>query len=300
MAPLLLRAGHLARDPEADAELRPAARHHQPADRQRSRATAGSSTSARGRSCVGGVGGIALDGNVKNKLTGRRASARRTSSTRRRCCAPGSAAATTSACSGRSSGTAVTQNLPVLAVQDINAPNNFDACSIWRRGRRRRTSRPSRPTAGSRCRTGLRPRAARQAAAAHGGCVQRHRPASAQRTRCRSRSATSATAAATCSSATAPPPTSTSRSIVGFANGVSTNQRRPFFAGNVANAQGFGGAYGWTQGIDFFCNCATNRYNSLQAKVDEAVLAGLFADRALHAAALGATTTATTSSSIPT
>ena len=55
-------------------------------------------------------------------------------------------------------------------------------------------------------------------------------------------------------------------SIVGFAQGVSTNLRRPFFAGNVANAQGFGGAYGWTQSFDYFCNCATNDYNSLQTK----------------------------------
>jgi hypothetical protein len=55
-------------------------------------------------------------------------------------------------------------------------------------------------------------------------------------------------------------------SIVGFAEGVSTNLRRPFFAGGVANSQGFGGAYGWTQGFDYFCNCATNRYNALQTK----------------------------------
>ena len=36
---------------------------------------------------------------------------------------------------------------------------------------------------------------------------------------------------------------------------LSTNQRRPFFR-----------RFGWTQGIDFFCNCADNRYDSLQAK----------------------------------
>jgi hypothetical protein len=55
-------------------------------------------------------------------------------------------------------------------------------------------------------------------------------------------------------------------SIVGFADGVSTDLRRPFFAGGVANAQGFGGAFGWTQSFDYFCNCATNRYNALQTK----------------------------------
>jgi hypothetical protein len=47
---------------------------------------------------------------------------------------------------------------------------------------------------------------------------------------------------------------------------VSTNLRRPFFAGNVPNSSGFGGAFGWTQGIDYFCNCAHTRYNSMQVR----------------------------------
>ena len=34
------------------------------------------------------------------------------------------------------------------------------------------------------------------------------------------------------------------------------NNRRPFF-----------NKFGWTQGIDYFCNCATNSYDSLQAKL---------------------------------
>ena len=68
VAPVLLRAGHLARHLEADAELRPAARHHQPADRERRRATAAGSTSRTGEIRVGGVGDVDLHGNVKNKL----------------------------------------------------------------------------------------------------------------------------------------------------------------------------------------------------------------------------------------
>jgi hypothetical protein len=38
--------------------------------------------------------------------------------------------------------------------------------------------------------------------------------------------------------------------------GVPRNQRRPFF-----------NKFGWTQGIDYFCNCATNRYDSLQTRL---------------------------------
>jgi hypothetical protein len=42
--------------------------------------------------------------------------------------------------------------------------------------------------------------------------------------------------------------------LTGFP-GVSQDQRKPYFS-----------KYGWTQGIDIFCNCATNRYDSLQTK----------------------------------
>ncbi|HXG65568.1 MAG TPA: hypothetical protein VNO70_10700, partial [Blastocatellia bacterium] len=44
--------------------------------------------------------------------------------------------------------------------------------------------------------------------------------------------------------------------LVGFTEGLSSDQRKPFFS-----------RFGWTQGIDFFCNCADNRYDSLQAKL---------------------------------
>jgi len=37
---------------------------------------------------------------------------------------------------------------------------------------------------------------------------------------------------------------------------VSTNARRPYFA-----------RYGWTQGLAFYCNCGTNRYDALQTKL---------------------------------
>ena len=39
--------------------------------------------------------------------------------------------------------------------------------------------------------------------------------------------------------------------------------RRPFF-----------NAFGWTQGIDYFCNCATNSYDSLQAKLTKRFSSG--------------------------
>jgi len=44
--------------------------------------------------------------------------------------------------------------------------------------------------------------------------------------------------------------------LEGFLQGVPRNNRRPFF-----------NRFGWTQDIDFFCNCADNRYDALQTKV---------------------------------
>ena len=72
--------------------------------------------------------------------------------------------------------------------------------------------------------------------------------------------------------------------LTGFPN-VSTDLRRPFFAGNVPNTSGFGGAFGWTQGIDYFCNCATNAYDSLQTKFTKRFSDGYSVHRQLHAAA---------------
>jgi outer membrane receptor protein involved in Fe transport len=46
--------------------------------------------------------------------------------------------------------------------------------------------------------------------------------------------------------------------IDGYLEGVPRNERRPFFR-----------KFGWTQGIDYFCNCATNSYDSLQAKFNK-------------------------------
>jgi outer membrane receptor protein involved in Fe transport len=46
-------------------------------------------------------------------------------------------------------------------------------------------------------------------------------------------------------------------SVSGFPN-VPQDLRKPFFQ-----------KFGWTQGIDFFCNCADNRYDSLQTKINK-------------------------------
>ena len=45
------------------------------------------------------------------------------------------------------------------------------------------------------------------------------------------------------------------------------NNRRPFF-----------NKFGWSQGIDYFCNCATNSYDSLQAKLTKRFSSGYSAN----------------------
>jgi outer membrane receptor protein involved in Fe transport len=56
--------------------------------------------------------------------------------------------------------------------------------------------------------------------------------------------------------------------LEGFTAGISRDLRRPFYAGLVQTQtyQAMSGAFGWTQGIDFFCNCAKNQYDSLQTR----------------------------------
>jgi hypothetical protein len=58
--------------------------------------------------------------------------------------------------------------------------------------------------------------------------------------------------------------------LVGFPN-VPQNQRRPFFNGPI---NGIGGPFGWTQNIQYFCNCADNRYDSLQSKLTRRFVGG--------------------------
>ena len=53
--------------------------------------------------------------------------------------------------------------------------------------------------------------------------------------------------------------------IDGFPN-VSQNERRPFFSGIRTPNQNLGGAFGLTQGLNYFCNCAKNWYDSMQTR----------------------------------
>jgi outer membrane receptor protein involved in Fe transport len=54
--------------------------------------------------------------------------------------------------------------------------------------------------------------------------------------------------------------------LVGFPN-IPRDNRKPFFSGQApTTVGGYGGAFGWTQGISIFCNCGHNSYDSLQTR----------------------------------
>jgi hypothetical protein len=57
--------------------------------------------------------------------------------------------------------------------------------------------------------------------------------------------------------------------LEGFADGLSRDERRPFFEGRRTAVGNYGGSFEWTQDIGFFCNCANNWYDALQAKLEK-------------------------------
>lgn len=58
-----------------------------------------------------------------------------------------------------------------------------------------------------------------------------------------------------------------SHTFAGDGPGININQPAPFNFGTDTNARRpYFQRFGWTQDIDYFCNCADNRYDSLQAK----------------------------------
>ena len=107
-----------------------------------------------GEILVAGVGGIGLDGNVKNAFNWAPRLGATYQLTQKTVLRAGFGRSYDIGVFGSLFGHAVTQNLPVLSNQSINAPNNFDAVFNLAQG----PPAPDFPavpgqTAGSRCRT---------------------------------------------------------------------------------------------------------------------------------------------------
>jgi hypothetical protein len=237
-----------------------------------------------GEILVAGVGGIGLDGNVKNTLNWAPRLGATYQLSQKTVLRAGFGRSYDIGVFGSLFGHSVTQNLPVLTNQQLNPPNNFDAVFNLAQG----PPAPVFPVVPANGRFPL-----------PNGSFAR---ALTQKQRLPTVDAWNVTVqhqlTDTLSVEAAyvgnrgshgfigdgPAAGANDASLVGFAEGVSTNLRRPFFAGNVANAFGLGGAFGWTQGIDYFCNCGTNLYHSLQAKATKRFSKGysLFAQYTLQ------------------
>lgn len=218
-----------------------------------------------GEILVAGEGGIGLNGNVKNTLNWAPRLGATYQIAQKTVLRAGFGRSYDIGVFGSLFGHTVTQNLPVLSNQNLNAPNNFDAVFNLAQG----PPPPVFPVPvngrfmlpnGSGARA-LTQKQQLPTVDAWNVTIQHQLTdtMSIEAAYVGNRGSHAFIGDGPAANANQP-------SIVGFAQGVSTDLRRPFFAGGVANAQGFGGAYGWTQGFDYFCNCATNRYTALQTK----------------------------------
>jgi hypothetical protein len=152
-------------------------------------------------------------------------------------------------------GHSVTQNLPVLAVQELRAPSNFDRVFTLASG-------PPPPTFPDVPQTGRFPRPDGVFTRA---LPEKQRPPAVDAYNVTVQRQLTSTLAVEIGyvgnrgthvfAGDGPAFDINQATLIGYPD-VPRNERRPFF-----------NKFGWTQGIDYFCNCATNRYDSLQARV---------------------------------
>ena len=153
-------------------------------------------------------------------------------------------------------GHSVTQNLPVLAVQELNAPSNFDRVFTLTEG-------PPAPIFPEVPASGRFPLPNGVFARA---LPEQQRPPTVDAFNVMVQHQLTSTMSVEAGyvgnrgrdvfAGDGPAININQASLVGYLQGVPLNNRRPFF-----------NRFGWTQGIDYFCNCATNSYDSMQMKL---------------------------------
>jgi hypothetical protein len=153
-------------------------------------------------------------------------------------------------------GHSVTQNLPVLAVQELQAPSNFDRVFTLAQG----PAPPAFPAVPSSGRFPLPNGVSARA------LPEKQRPPTVDAfniTVQRQLTSTMSIEAGYVGNrgrdvfaGDGPEVDINQATLNGFLQGVPRNNRRPFF-----------NEFGWTQGIGYFCNCGENSYDSLQMKL---------------------------------
>ncbi len=230
---------------------------------------------------VGGVGDINLAGNVENKINWAPRLGVSYQFNDKTVLRAGYGRSYDTGVFGSIFGHAVTQNLPVLSIQELNAPNNFDSVFNLATG----PSAPVFAEPGANGRfplpNGVSPRLLLD---------KQNVPAldawnlSLQRELTNTISAELAYVGNHSNRAfigNGPAANYNDPTLVGFGT-LDRNLRRPFFAGPIqgaplgaqAGSGSFGAPFGWTQGIDFFCNCGKTDYQSVQAKITRRFASG--------------------------
>jgi hypothetical protein len=223
---------------------------------------------ATGEIRVAGVGGIGLNGDIKNRLNW----APRVGATyqidSKTVLRGGFGRSYDLGVFGSLFGHSVTQNLPVLSVQEINAPENFERVFTLAQG----PTAPVFPAVPSNGRFRLPDGVFARA------LPEKQRPpkvdafnVTVQRQLTNTMSVEAAyvgNRGRNVFAGDGPDFGINQPTLVGYPN-VPQNNRKPFFAGGVGNDLGLGGAFGWTQGINYFCNCARNSYDSMQLKFNK-------------------------------
>ncbi len=205
---------------------------------------------------VVGVGDIPLNGGVENKLNWAPRFGATYQLTERTVLRGGFGRSYDIGVFGSLFGHSVTQNLPVLAVQELNAPSNFDRVFTLAQG-------PSAPVFPVVPASGRFPLPNGVFARA---LPEQQRPPTVdafnitvQRQLTESMSVEAgyvANRGRNVFAGDGPAINVNDATLNGYLQGVPRDNRRPFF-----------NKFGWTQGIDYFCNCATNSYDSLQMKL---------------------------------
>jgi hypothetical protein len=204
---------------------------------------------------VAGVGGIPLNGGVKNTLNWAPRVGVAYQLNDKTVLRSGYGRSYDLGVFGSVFGHTVTQNLPVLSAQNLNPPQNFDAVFNLKDGPSAATF-PAVPSDGLlRLPDGVFARALPDqqrppTVDAYNVTVQRELTPdiSVEAGYVGNRGSRVFVGDGPAVNANQP-------RLDGFPN-VPTDQRKPYFV-----------RYGWTQGIDAFCNCGTNRYDALQTKL---------------------------------
>jgi outer membrane receptor protein involved in Fe transport len=218
---------------------------------------------ATGEMKVAGVGGVGLNGDIKNKINIAPRLGITYQLNEQTVIRMGYGRSYDIGVFGSTFGHSVTQNLPVLARQTLNAPANFERIFTLRQGPPAPTFPQVGPNGRFKAPDGVNPSILPEQQRlpfvdAWNLTVQRQLT-----------SEISAELAYVGNKGThvfngdAPDVNFNQPILTGFPN-VPRDRRRPFFQGPVA---GYGAAFGLTTDMRYLCNCSDNNYHSLQAKV---------------------------------